>query len=71
MPTSTRLIKLSMQRQSTTRKNNSYVLSVLPGYITMEYHSKHNNNRQYSEKKKCEKVICRMLYSVLLQLKTL
>lgn len=64
MPTCTRLIKLLMQRQSTARKNNSYVLSVLPGYIKMEYQSKHNYNRQYSEKK-CEKVICRMLYSVL------
>lgn len=64
MPTCTRLIKFSMQRQSTTRKNNIYVLSVLPGYIKMEYHSKHNYNRQSSETK-CEKVICRMLYSVL------
>lgn len=55
MPTSTRLIKISTQRQSTTRKNNSYVLSVLPGYITMEYHSKHNYTRQYSEKKNVKK----------------
>lgn len=55
MPKCTRLIKLSVRKELTTLGNNSYVLSFLNVYIKMEYHSKHNYNRQNSEKK-CVKV---------------